>query len=97
MRGSTTPTRVASANDLLEASLATHSDSTRSALLELMSSAEAMEMAVELRSTLREYGDQAAHADLRKVQFHEAIEEHCRKGGMHGQGLKVFLKFLFPQ
>ena len=75
MRGSTTPTRVASAIDLLGASLATQSDSTRSALLEFMASVEAMEMAVELKSTFREHGDQAAHTDLRKLQFHEAIEE----------------------
>ena len=44
-----------------------------------MDSTEAMEMAVELKSKLREDGDQMAH--LTKSQFSTVVSEYCQKGG----------------
>lgn len=60
-----------------------------------MGSAEAMEMAVELKSKLRENGDQVAHYALTKSQFSVVVNEYCQQGGKHVDGLKVFVEFLF--
>jgi hypothetical protein len=62
-----------------------------------MGSAEAMEMAVELKSKLRENGDQVAHYALTKLQFSAVVKEYCQKGGKHEDGLKVFVDFLFSE
>lgn len=97
LEGSTTPLRVASARALLHDASAAHSQSksVRPILLKFMGSAEAMEMAVELKSKLRENGDQVAHYALTKPQFSAVVKEYCQQGGKHVDGLKVFVDFLF--
>ena len=98
LEGSTTPLRLASAHALLQGALAVHSQSksnVSSTLLKFMGSAKAMEMAVELKSKLRENGDQVAHYALTKSQFSAVVKEYCQKGGKDEDGLKAFVDFLF--
>lgn len=91
----TTPFRVASARALLQGALGAHPSST-CVLVKFMDSNEAMEMAVELKSKLRENGDQVAHYALTQPQFSAVVEEYCQKWGRNEDGLKVFVQFLFP-
>ena len=95
LEGSTTTQRIASARALLEGTLPTQSESVKSALRDLMLSAEAMEMAVELRSKLRQSGDEVAHYNLTQPQFSAVVREYCQKGGKYEDGLNAFIKFLF--
>jgi hypothetical protein len=65
-------------------------------LTTILSSAEAMRLAVEAKSSFRIQGDQVAHHDLSKPQFVSIVDEHCRLSGHYGEGLKAFVQFLFP-
>jgi hypothetical protein len=85
------------AKTLLEEALRDHSksESIRSGLREFILSKEAMEMAFEYKSKLREDGDQVAHYNLTQLQFSAVVKEHCLKGGKHEGGLNAFVNFLF--
>ena len=61
-----------------------------------MSSDDAMQLAVEAKSQFRIRSDQVAHYDLTKSQFISIVDEHSKMGGRCGDGLRAFIKFLFP-
>lgn len=97
LQGHDTAERLRSAKTLLEDVLRdpSTSDSIKSGLRKFILSNEAMMMAVEQKSKLREDGDQAAHYNLTQSQFSEVVQEHCQKGGKNEGGLNTFVDFLF--
>ena len=62
-----------------------------------MSSVEAMHLVVDLKSQLRNSGDDVAHNNLTKPQFISVVDEYCKtgQGGTHEEGLRAFIQFLF--
>jgi hypothetical protein len=96
--GSTPAERLKSIQDLLQSALRgrAHADPMHSALRQFMESTNAMALVVEENSKLREDGDKAAHYNFPKSKFIAVVDEHCKAGGPHGEGLKAFVEFLFP-
>lgn len=95
LEGSTTEQRLSFAKAKLETALIDISQLNKSALSKFLQSEEAMKLAVEPKSKLREHGDQAAHYGLTKPQFSAAVDEYCQNGGDNGNGLRVLIDFLF--
>ena len=95
--GSTHDERCSSIQNQLELAFA-HRASTepiKSALHKFLDSTEAMKMAFEENSKLRENGNKAAHLNLTKPQFLAVVDEHSKQGGVGVGALQVFVEFLF--
>lgn len=92
--GITTEERILYAKTKLKQALNDHPN-FRSSLKIFMKSKEAMELAVELKSLLRKHGDEAAHYSPSRAQLSATVEEYCQSGGERGDGLRMFVDFLF--
>ena len=89
--------RLAAARSLLRTASESIGDKhEKAALIAFMSSDEAMQLAVEVKSLFRIRGDQIAHHDLTKPQFISIVDEHRKLGGKRVDGLQKFVQFLFP-
>ena len=99
VKGLTLAERLISARQLLQKASRNPlnaSLSVRNQISVFMSSKEALQLAVEQKSQFRLWGDGVAHHDLNKPQFISIVDEHCKRGGKYGNGLKALIQFLFP-
>ena len=98
LEGTTRAERLASARSLLlAASKDSRNHDDHKKLTAFMSCVEAMHMVVDLKSQLRNSGDDVAHNDLTRPQFVSVVDEYCKtsNGGAHEKGLREFIQFLF--